>query len=139
MKLSVILFARSGTEIDEHVDNSCKRRVPSSSSTQSVVSNRHLLYGRSRHTLPFQFPRNPGGTEHAQTVCTRLFFLCPRTRTWERGYSHTCHSLVCNQGNSSLTLQCGNDNHLQSPVQNLVISSVLYELSDAYTCTIFWH
>ena len=51
VKLSVILFARSGTEMHEHVDNSCKRRVPSSSSTQSVVSNRHLLDGRSRHTL----------------------------------------------------------------------------------------
>ena len=22
----------------------------------------------------FRIPRNPGGTEHAQTVCTRLFF-----------------------------------------------------------------
>ena len=29
--------------------------------------------------------RNPGGTKHVQTVCTRLFFLCPRTRAWERG------------------------------------------------------
>ena len=28
-----------------------------------------------------KFPnsQNPSGTEHAQTVCTRLFFLCPRT------------------------------------------------------------
>ena len=56
----------------------------SSSSTHSMVSDRHLLYGRSRHTLRrlvyrskfygnFQIPRNPRGTEHAQTVCTRLF------------------------------------------------------------------
>ena len=27
-----------------------------------------------------EIPRNPGETEHAQTVCTRLFFLHPRTR-----------------------------------------------------------
>ena len=33
-----------------------------------------------------EIPRNPGGTEHAQTVCTSLFFLRPRTRAWERGY-----------------------------------------------------
>ena len=33
----------------------------------------------------FQIPRNPGGTEHEQTECTRLFFLHPCTRAWERG------------------------------------------------------
>ena len=27
-----------------------------------------------------QISRNPGGTGHAQTVCTKLFFLHPRTR-----------------------------------------------------------
>ena len=42
-------------------------------------------------------------------------------------------------GVTTLTLQCGNDNRLQCPVQNLVISSVLYELSDACTCTTYWH
>ena len=31
-------------------------------------------------------PRNSGGTEHAQTVCNRLFFLCPRARAWEQDY-----------------------------------------------------
>ena len=41
-----------------------------------------------------KIPRNPGGTEHAQTVCTRLFFLCPRTRAWERGYLEECSLLV---------------------------------------------
>ena len=41
-----------------------------------------------------KFPRNPGGTEHVQTVCTRLFFLCPPTRAWERGYSEECSLLV---------------------------------------------
>ena len=32
-----------------------------------------------------EIPKNPGGTEHAQAVCTRLFLLCPCTRAWERG------------------------------------------------------
>ena len=30
-----------------------------------------------------QISRNPGGTEHAQTVCTRVFFPHPRTRAWD--------------------------------------------------------
>ena len=37
----------------------------------------------------FQIPRNPGGTECEQTLCTRLFFfLCPHTRTYEQGYMY---------------------------------------------------
>ena len=45
--------------------------------------------------------------------------------------------LVCNRDKYSMikaTLQRGNNNHLQSLVQNLMISSVLCELSDACTC-----
>ena len=30
-------------------------------------------------------PEIPGKTEHAQTVCTKLFSPHPRTRAWERG------------------------------------------------------
>ena len=29
------------------------------------------------------------GTQHAQTVCTRLFFRRPRTRAWERGFERS--------------------------------------------------
>ena len=36
----------------------------------------------------FQIPRNPGKTEHAQTVCTRLFSPRPCMRAWEQGYAH---------------------------------------------------
>ena len=39
----------------------------------------------------FQIPRNPGGTEHAQTVCTRLFSPRPRTILGTRlGATHAC-------------------------------------------------
>ena len=37
----------------------------------------------------FQIPRNPGKTEHAQTVYTRHFSPRPRTRAWEQGYLKT--------------------------------------------------
>ena len=50
--------------------------------------------------------------------------------------------LVCNWDKYSMiktTLQRGNNNHLQSLVQNLMISSVLCELSHACTCTTYWH
>ena len=59
----------------------------SSSCSQSVVTGRHLLYAWEKSachadvqsngadfTKKFQIPRNSGGTEHVQTVCTRLFF-----------------------------------------------------------------
>ena len=47
-----------------------------------------------------KIPRNPGRTEHVQTVCTRLFFLHPRTRAWEWGYIGYClddESRNCNE------------------------------------------
>ena len=87
--------------MDERVDNSCKRRAEyvrcslvivytergrwqvffiwEKSACLAEVSVTEHIYGN------FQIPRNPGKTEHAQTVCTRLFFLRPRTRSWERG------------------------------------------------------
>jgi len=60
--------------------------VAPSSSTQRMISDRNLSCGSSLHTLvevsvtdlilrKFPNPRNPGGTEHAQTVCTRIFFF----------------------------------------------------------------
>ena len=33
-----------------------------------------------------KFPEILGGTEHVQTVCTRLFFLYSCMRAWEQGY-----------------------------------------------------
>ena len=33
-----------------------------------------------------KLPEILGETERVQTVCTRLVFLRPRTRAWERGY-----------------------------------------------------
>ena len=59
--------------------------APLSLSTQSVVSDRHLLYACLAEQILRKFPRSPGGTEYAQTVCTRLIFLHPHTRAWEQG------------------------------------------------------
>ena len=41
-----------------------------------------------------QYADYQGNLAHVQT-CTRLSFLLPRTRAWERGYLHTFHSLLC--------------------------------------------
>ena len=52
----------------------------------------------------FQIFRNPGGTEHVQAMCTRLFFLHPRTRAWENKASHlrvACRS-ICNQDQNQI-------------------------------------
>ena len=58
--------------MDGCTDNSCKKRAPLSSSAQSMVSGRHL------HTACIvgkEATKNPGGTEHAKTVCQALFSL----------------------------------------------------------------
>ena len=47
--------------------------APSSLSTPNMISGKHLSLAAGN----FQILRNPGGTEHAQTVCTRLFFSSP--------------------------------------------------------------
>ena len=52
----------------------------------STLNQQRSAGGLAEVSVTEPIPRNPGGTEHVQTVCTRLFSLCPRTRVWERGY-----------------------------------------------------
>ena len=84
---------------DGCMDNSCKRRTYCLYRSFVIV---HTECGQCQASLTWEksvclaevsvtadfteIPRNPGGTEHAQIVCTRLFFLRLRTRAWERGY-----------------------------------------------------
>ena len=82
--------------IDKYTDSFCKQRASSltrhcpnrvwpvtgifykSTCLAEVSVTEQILW-------KFQIPRNPEGTEHAQT-CTRLSFLCPCTRAWVQGY-----------------------------------------------------
>ena len=79
--------------------NSCKRRAECLRHSLVIVHTEHgqwqAFFIRKKSVclaevsvmeqILCKFHRNPGGTEHAQTVCTRLFFLHPHTRVWEQG------------------------------------------------------
>ena len=64
-----------------------------------MVSDRHLLCGEvgilvevsvtEQILRNFQIPSNPGGTEHAQTVCTRLFFSAHALEPGNEGRNET--------------------------------------------------
>ena len=72
--------------IDERLDNSCIRKVEylrhcphrAWSATGIFYTGEVSILAEVSVTEQilrnFQIPRNPGGSEHAQTVCTRLLF-----------------------------------------------------------------
>ena len=69
----------------KHVDDSCKQGAEYLRRSSFIREKSACLAEVSVTEQILQnFPnlRNAGGTEHAQTMCTRLFFLCPRTRAW---------------------------------------------------------
>ena len=83
--------------IHERVDNFCKRRAEYPRRSFIILHTEHgqaqALYtgkvgipcGGWCNGVDFTgISKFPGGTEHAQTVCTGPFFLHPRTRAWER-------------------------------------------------------
>ena len=74
--------------MDKHVDNSCKRRAEYLCRSLVIVCRKRSQWQASfiqeksvclRFYGNFQILRNPGKTEHAQTVSTRLFSPRPRT------------------------------------------------------------
>ena len=84
--------------MDECMDNSCKRRAEYLCCSLVIVCREHGIFYTGEVDVPcifycnFRIPRNPGKTEHAQTVCTRLFSPRPRTSLGTRLTSRMCVS-----------------------------------------------
>ena len=87
-KHCVIHVAQRLAGMDKCMDNSCKRRAEYLHRSLVIVYMERsrwqasFIWGKSAcftevsvtEHINFQIPGNPGGTGHAQTVCTRLFF-----------------------------------------------------------------